>query len=100
MLSNLGRGSADVPNMNSGRKGIVLHLGWEGEGITCRNSPPWLPRACGQFEEGGELEQLGCSLVEGKRVLLRECSALTLLHIDQLGSCLANTHTPATTCFS
>lgn len=80
----------------------MLHLGWEGEGATCRNSPPWLPRAHGQCEEEGELEQLGCSLVCGGQEDTSESAAhsLTLLHTDQLSSCLADTHTPAPTRFS
>lgn len=62
MVSNLGRGPADVASLNSGRKGMVPHLGRESEGVTHTQ----LPRACGQCEEGGELEQLGCPPVEGR----------------------------------
>lgn len=40
MVSKLGRGSADGANLNSGRKGIMFHLGWKGVGITHRNFPP------------------------------------------------------------
>lgn len=46
----MGIGSADVVNLNSGRKGMVLPLGWKGEGITHRTLRPGFPEHVGNVK--------------------------------------------------